>query len=90
MKPAGGISAAKGALQYLVMPHETSWNARPDNQMVSVLGPVHWANDLLLLNRKETRGVYFSKDYICWINNFKKIFLPTQPSQFFLLIVLFL
>ncbi len=63
MKPAGGISSAKQALQYLVMLHET-------------LGPMwldkHWfrfgasslANDLVLQLGKEKYGAYYSRNYI--------------------------
>ncbi len=63
MKPAGGISSAKQAIQYLVMLNET-------------LGPnwlnPHWfrfgasslANDIILQLGKEKFGSYYSKDYI--------------------------
>ncbi|MBL7754372.1 MAG: deoxyribose-phosphate aldolase [Chitinophagaceae bacterium] len=63
MKPAGGISTSKAALQYLVMLYET-------------LGPdwmsPHWfrfgasslANDIILQLGKEQLGVYYSSDYI--------------------------
>lgn len=63
MKPAGGISNSKTALQYLVMLYET-------------LGPdwmtPHWfrfgasslANDLLLQLGRQQSGHYYSKDYI--------------------------
>ncbi|MDF2450902.1 MAG: deoxyribose-phosphate aldolase [Bacteroidota bacterium] len=63
MKPAGGISAAKGALQYLVMLHETLGNAWLDNKWFR-FGASSLANDLILQLEKEVRGVYFSKDYI--------------------------
>lgn len=63
MKPAGGISAAKGALQYLVMLHETLGNAWLDNKWFR-FGASSLANDLILQLEKEARGVYFSKDYI--------------------------
>jgi deoxyribose-phosphate aldolase len=63
MKPAGGISSAKSALQYLVMLHETL-----GNQWMNI----HWfrfgasslANDIILQLGKEKNGVYYSKDYI--------------------------
>jgi deoxyribose-phosphate aldolase len=63
MKPAGGISTAKGALQYLVMLHETLGNAWMNNQWFR-FGASSLANDLILQLEKEARGVYFSKDYI--------------------------
>jgi deoxyribose-phosphate aldolase len=63
MKPAGGISTAKGALQYLVMLHETLGNAWLDNKWFR-FGASSLANDLVLQLEKEARGVYFSKDYI--------------------------
>ena len=63
MKPAGGLSAAKGALQYLVMLHETLGNAWLDNKWFR-FGASSLANDLILQLEKEARGVYFSKDYI--------------------------
>lgn len=63
MKPAGGISTAKGALQYLVMLHETLGNAWLNNKWFR-FGASSLANDLILQLEKEARGVYFSKDYI--------------------------
>lgn len=63
MKPAGGISTAKGALQYLVMLHETLGNAWMNNQWFR-FGASSLANDLILQLEKEARGVYYSKDYI--------------------------
>lgn len=63
MKPAGGISTAKSALQYLVMLHETLGNAWLDNKWFR-FGASSLANDLILQLEKEARGVYFSKDYI--------------------------
>ncbi len=63
MKPAGGISTAKNALQYLVMLHETLGNAWLDNKWFR-FGASSLANDLILQLEKEARGVYFSKDYI--------------------------
>jgi len=63
MKPAGGISTAKSAIQYLVMLHETLGNAWLDNKWFR-FGASSLANDLILQLEKEARGVYFSKDYI--------------------------
>lgn len=63
MKPAGGISTAKGALQYLVMVHETLGNAWLDNKWFR-FGASSLANDLILQLEKEAKGVYYSKDYI--------------------------
>ncbi len=63
MKPAGGISTAKGALQYLVMLHETIGNAWLDNKWFR-FGASSLANDLILQLEKEAKGVYYSKDYI--------------------------
>ena len=63
MKPAGGISTAKGAIQYLVMLHETLGNAWLDNKWFR-FGASSLANDLILQLEKEAKGVYYSKDYI--------------------------
>jgi deoxyribose-phosphate aldolase len=63
IKPAGGISSAKSAIQYLVMLHETLGNAWLDNQWFR-FGASSLANDIILQLEKEARGVYFSKDYI--------------------------
>jgi deoxyribose-phosphate aldolase len=63
MKPAGGISTAKGALQYLVMLHETLGNVWLDNKWFR-FGASSLANDLILQLEKEAKGVYYSKDYI--------------------------
>jgi deoxyribose-phosphate aldolase len=63
MKPAGGISTAKSALQYLVMLHETLGNAWLDNKWFR-FGASSLANDLILQLEKEAKGVYYSKDYI--------------------------
>lgn len=63
MKPAGGISTAKGALQYLVMLHETLGNAWLDNKWFR-FGASSLANDLILQLEKEAKGVYYSKDYV--------------------------
>lgn len=63
MKPAGGISTAKGALQYLVMLHETLGNAWLNNKWFR-FGASSLANDVILQLEKEAKGIYFSKDYI--------------------------
>ena len=63
MKPAGGISSAKGALQYLVMLHETLGNKWMTNEWFR-FGASSLANDIILQLGKEKRGVYYSKDYI--------------------------
>lgn len=63
MKPAGGISTAKGAIQYLVMVHETVGAAWLDNKWFR-FGASSLANDLILQLEKEAKGVYYSKDYI--------------------------
>lgn len=63
MKPAGGISSAKGALQYLVMLHETLGNKWLSNEWFR-FGASSLANDIILQLGKEQMGVYYSKDYI--------------------------
>jgi deoxyribose-phosphate aldolase len=63
MKPAGGISTAKAALQYLVMLHETLGNKWMNNQWFR-FGASSLANDIILQLGKEQKGVYYSKDYI--------------------------
>ncbi|MCD6066285.1 MAG: 2-deoxyribose-5-phosphate aldolase [Bacteroidetes bacterium] len=63
MKPAGGISTAKAALQYLVMVHETLGSKWLSNEWFR-FGASSLANDIILQLEKEARGVYFSKDYI--------------------------
>jgi len=62
MKPAGGISTAKLALQYLVMVHETLGDAwlSPDYFR---FGASSLANDVLMQLRKQATGVYQSEDY---------------------------
>src|SRR3954447_5921293 len=62
MKPAGGISTAKIALQYLVMLRETlgqDW-LTPD---LFRIGASRLANDILMQLAKESMGVYQSLDY---------------------------
>ncbi|MCC6369860.1 MAG: deoxyribose-phosphate aldolase [Bacteroidia bacterium] len=63
MKPAGGISTAKSALQYLVMLYETLGPDWMSNQWFR-FGASSLANDIILQLGKEQRGVYYSKDYI--------------------------
>jgi deoxyribose-phosphate aldolase len=63
MKPAGGISTAKSALQYLVMVYEILGNSWMTSEWFR-FGASSLANDLLLQLGKEDRGVYYSKDYI--------------------------
>lgn len=63
MKPAGGISTAKGALQYLVMLYETLGSAWMSNEWFR-FGASSLANDIILQLAKEQKGVYYSKDYI--------------------------
>ncbi len=62
MKPAGGISTAKLALQYLVMVRETLGEAwlTPDYFR---FGASSLANDLLMQIQKQLTGVYQSGDY---------------------------
>lgn len=62
MKPAGGISTAKLALQYLVMVHETLGDAwlSPDYFR---FGASSLANDVLMQIRKQSTGIYQSEDY---------------------------
>jgi deoxyribose-phosphate aldolase len=62
MKPAGGIRAAKNAIQYLVQVHETlgpDW-LTPDLYRI---GASSLVNDILMQLRKEKTGRYQSKDY---------------------------
>lgn len=63
MKPAGGISTAKVALQYLVMVHETLGSKWLNNHWFR-FGASSLANDIILQLGKEQKGVYYSKDYI--------------------------
>ncbi|MBK7886622.1 MAG: deoxyribose-phosphate aldolase [Bacteroidetes bacterium] len=62
MKPAGGISTAKLAIQYLVVLRETLGEAwmNPDYFR---FGASSLANDLLMQIVKQTTGVYQSGDY---------------------------
>jgi len=62
MKPAGGISDAKTAIQYLVMLHETLGSQWMTNQWFR-FGASRLANELLLQIRKQATGYYQSADY---------------------------
>jgi len=62
MKPAGGISNAKTAIQYLVMVHETLGSDWLDNRLFR-FGASSLANNVLLQIRKQTTGHYQSPDY---------------------------
>jgi deoxyribose-phosphate aldolase len=62
MKPAGGISTSKLALQYLVMLNETLGAAWMSNEWFR-FGASSLANDVLMQIAKETKGVYQSADY---------------------------
>jgi deoxyribose-phosphate aldolase len=63
MKPAGGISTAKVAIQYLVMVHEILGDAWLTNHWFR-FGASSLANDILLQLGKEKFGAYYSSDYI--------------------------
>ncbi len=63
MKPAGGISTAKSALQYLVMLYETLGDAWMSNEWFR-FGASSLANDIVMQLAKEEKGVYYSADYI--------------------------
>jgi deoxyribose-phosphate aldolase len=63
MKPAGGISSAKQALQYLVMVNETLGGKWMTNEWFR-FGASSLANDIILQLGKEQHGVYYSKDYV--------------------------
>lgn len=62
MKPAGGISTAKIALQYLVMLRETLGSAWLSNEWFR-FGASSLANDILMQLQKEASGVYQGGDY---------------------------
>ena len=62
MKPAGGISKAKLALQYLVMLRETLGQAWMSPAWYR-FGASRLANDILMQLVKEASGVYQSPDY---------------------------
>ncbi len=62
MKPAGGISAAKLAVHYLVMLRETLGNAWMTPEWFR-FGASTLANDVLMQLMKQSTGVYQSGDY---------------------------
>ena len=62
MKPAGGISNAKLALQYLVLVKETLGNRWLTNSWFR-FGASSLANDILMQLMKQNTGSYQSKDY---------------------------
>ena len=62
MKPAGGISNSKLALQYLMLVKETLGADWLTNQWFR-FGASSLANDLLMQIVKQQTGVYQSKDY---------------------------
>lgn len=62
MKPAGGISTAKVALNYLVMVRETLGNAWMNNEWFR-FGASSLTNDILMQLAKEASGVYQGPDY---------------------------
>lgn len=63
MKPAGGISTSKVAIQYLVMLNEILGDKWMSNEWFR-FGASSLANDIILQLEKEAKGVYFSSDYI--------------------------
>jgi deoxyribose-phosphate aldolase len=62
MKPAGGISTAKVAIQYLVVLRETLGQAWMNPDMFRI-GASRLANDILMQLVKEQTGTYQSLDY---------------------------
>jgi deoxyribose-phosphate aldolase len=62
MKPAGGIRAAKQALQYLVLVKETLGSAWLTKKYFR-FGASSLANDVLMQIVKQTTGHYQSADY---------------------------
>lgn len=63
MKPAGGISTSKLALQYLLMVKETLGGKWLTNEYFR-FGASSLANDVLLQIAKQQSGIYQSNDYI--------------------------
>ncbi len=63
MKPAGGISNAKLALQYLVLVKETLGDKWLTNEWFR-FGASSLANDVIMQISKQRSGIYESKDYI--------------------------
>ena len=62
MKPAGGISTSKLALQYLVMLNETLGNDWMNKNLFR-FGASSLANDVLMQIEKQESGIYQSVDY---------------------------
>lgn len=62
MKPAGGISTSKLALQYLVMVRETLGDAWLTPQLFR-FGASSLANDILMQLKKQQTGIYQSPQY---------------------------
>ena len=62
MKPAGGISDSKTALQFLVMLRETLGNDWMTNQWFR-FGASRLTNDILMQLKKQATGIYQSGDY---------------------------
>jgi deoxyribose-phosphate aldolase len=62
MKPAGGISKSKQAIQYLVMVRETLGEGWLTNNLFR-FGASSLANDILMQIEKQRTGVYQSADY---------------------------
>ena len=62
MKPAGGISNSKTAIQYLVMLYETLGNEWMSNKYFR-FGASSLVNDLLMQIVKQETGIYQSFDY---------------------------
>ncbi len=63
MKPAGGISTSKSALNYLVMLYETLGEKWMTNEWFR-FGASSLANDIILQLGKEKYGAYYSNNYI--------------------------
>jgi deoxyribose-phosphate aldolase len=63
MKPAGGISTSKVALQYLVMLNETLGGAWMSPEYFR-FGASSLANDIIMQLGKEQHGVYYNKDHV--------------------------
>ena len=62
MKPAGGISTSKIALQYLVMLKETLGDKWMNKELFR-FGASSLANDVLMQLKKQEMGIYQSSDY---------------------------
>jgi deoxyribose-phosphate aldolase len=63
MKPAGGISTSKVAIQYLVLVHEILGDAWLTPSWFR-FGASSLANDILLQLGKEKTGAYYGSDYL--------------------------